>query len=322
MTMAKARSGSNLSSRQRRLLQSIENNLYSMSTGRQHAPRLYRAEVRYFAWLCGQPWAQRRYWPAKVAVVERFLQQTKLPTANARLTPTQVMHQALFCDNFIRHWRWRLSTWQPQQLAQVVTVRGWEAWRTAYEQSKGIILVTYHTLAARLIMPWLAHAGVEPSLVLGSKYRVDDRGDLPNSPFLYARQLHAARSCLVAGGVVQILPDGFQGSGGISLPLYQRTRLFRTAFAELALSTGAIVTPASATLNLAGKIEITFHPPLCVGEKSQPHSEQIEALVKQYVAFLHTAWSAAPGNISIGHMEQFLKNSTPIVEEGSSTHVD
>lgn len=322
MTMAKARHGRNLSSRQRRLLQSIENNLYSMSTGRQHAPRLYRAEVRYFAWLCGQPWAQRRYWPAKVAVVERFLQQTKLPMANARLTPAQVMHQALFCDNFIHQWRWRLSTWQPQQLAQVVTVRGWEAWRTAYEQSKGIILVTYHTLAARLIMPWLAHAGVEPSLVLGSKYQVDDTGDLPNSPFLYARQLHAARSCLVAGGVVQILPDGFQGSGGISLPLYQRTRLFRTAFAELALSTGALVTPTSATLNLAGKIEITFHPPLCVGEKSQPRSEQIEALVKQYVAFLHTAWSAAPGNISIGHMEQFLKNSTPIVEEGSSTHVD
>jgi len=166
----------------------------------------------------------------KVAVVERFLQQTQLPTANARLTPTKVMHQALFCDNFIRHWRWRLSTWQPQQLAQVVTVRGWEAWRTAYEQSKGIILVTYHTLAARLIMPWLAYAGVEPSLVLGSKYQVDDTGDLPNCPFLYARQLNAVRSCLVAGGVVQILPDGFQGSGGISWPLYQRPRFFRPAF--------------------------------------------------------------------------------------------
>lgn len=322
MTMAKARSGRTLRSRQRQLLQSIENNLYSMSSGRQYAPLLYLAEARFFAWLCGQPWAQRRYWPAKVAVVERFLHQTNLPMANSRLTPTQVMHQALFCDNFIRPWRWRLSTWQPQQLAQVVTVRGWEAWRTAYKQRNGIILVTYHTLAARLLLPWLAHAGVEPSLVLGSRYQADDTADLPNSPFLYARQLHAAQGCLAAGGVVQILPDGFQGSGGISLPLYQHTRLFRTAFAELALLTGAIVMPASVILTLAGKIEITFHPPLCVGEKSQPRRENIEALVKHYVAFLHTAWCAAPGNISIGHMAQFLKHSAPIIQQGTITRVD
>lgn len=322
MTGAQSKLMHSLSSRKTRLLHKIDHKLYLMSAKIQREPMLYRAEAQFFAWLCGQPWAQRRYWPAKVAVVERFLQQTNLPMANSRLTPTQVMHQALFCDSFIRPWCWRLSTWQPQQLAQVVTVRGWEAWRTAYEQRKGIILVPYHTLAARLILPWLAHAAVGPSLVLGSKYQVDDTGDLPNSPFLYARQLHAARSCLATGGVVQILPDGFQGSGGISLPLYQRTRLFRTAFAELALSTGALVTPASAILNLAGKIEITFRPPLCVGEKGQPRSEQIEALIKQYVAFLHTEWCAAPGNISTWHMEQFLKNSNPIVQEGSSPHVD
>jgi hypothetical protein len=322
VTGAQSKLMHSLSSRKTRLLHKIDHKLYLMSAKIQREPMLYRAEAQFFAWLCGQPWAQRRYWPAKVAVVERFLQQTNLLMANSQLTPTQVIQQALFCDNFIRHWRWRLNTWQPQQLAQIVTVRGWDAWRTAYEQRKGIILLSYHTLAARLILPWLAHAAVAPSLVLGSRYQVDNTGDLPNSPFLYARQLHAARSCLAVGGVVQILPDGFQGSGGISLPLYQRTRLFRTAFAELALSTGAIVTPASAILNLAGKIEITFHPPLCVGEKSQPRSEQMEALVKQYVAFLHTEWCAAPGNISIGHMEQFLKNSNPIVQEGSSPHVD
>lgn len=322
MTMAKTRPSSNLRSRQRRLLQSIENNLYSMSSGRQHAPLLYLAEARFFAWLCGQPWAQRRYWPAQVALVQRFLHETNLPMAPSRLTPTQVMHQALFGDNFIRPWRWRLSTWQPQQLAQVVTVRGWEAWRAAYEQRKGVILIPYHTLATRLLLPSLAHAGVELSLVLGSRYQADDTADLPNSPFLYARQLHAAQGCLAAGGVVQILPDGFQGSGGISLPLYQRTRLFRTAFAELALITGAPVTPASVILTLTGKIEITFHPPLYVGEKSQSRSEQVEALMKQYVAFLHTAWCTAPGNISIGHMAQFLKHSAPIIQQGTITHVD
>ena len=308
--------------RKTQLLHKIEGNLYAMSARIQRSPMLYWAEAQFLAWLCGQSWAQRRYWSSKVETVERFLRETALPLSNSQSAPIQVVQQALFCDNFIRHWRWRLSTWQPQQLAQVVTVRGWEAWRTAYEQRKGIILISYHTLAARLILPWLAHAVVGPSLVLGSRYQVDTTGDLPNSPFLYARQLHAARSCLAAGGVVQILPDGFQGSGGISLPLYQRRRLFRTAFAELALSTGAIITPASAILDLAGKIEITFHPPLCVGEKNQPRSEQIEALMKQYVAFLHTEWCAAPGNISIGHMEQFLKNSNPIVQEGSSPHVD
>lgn len=322
MTGAQSKLRRSLSSRKTRLLQKIEYKLYLMSAKKQREPMLYLAEAQLFAWLCGQPWAQRRYWPAKVAVVERFLHQTNLPMANLQLTPSQVMQQTLFCDNFIRQWRWRLSTWQPQQLAQVVTVHGWEAWRTAYAQKRGIILISYHTLTARLILPWLAHAAGGPSLVLGSKYQVDDTGDLPNSPFFYAHQLYAARSCLAAGGVVQILPDGFQGSGGISLPLYHRARLFRTAFAELALSTGAIVTPASAILNLAGKIEITLHPPLCVDEKSQPRSEQIEALMKQYVAFLHTAWCAAPGNISIGHMERFLKNSTPIVQEGSSPHVD
>lgn len=301
-----------------RRLRKIERKLYAISARKQREPMLYLAEAQLFVWLCGQPWAQRRYWSKKAAVVERFLHQTNLPMAPSRLTPTQVMHQALFCDNFIRDWRWRLSTWQPQQLAQVVTVRGWEAWLAAYEQRKGVILISHHTLAARLILPWLAHTAVGPSLALGSRYQVDTTGDLPNSPFLYARQLHAARSCLIAGGIVQILPDGFQGSGGIPLPLYQHTRLFRTAFADLAVLTGAIVLPVSALLDRHGKVKITFYQPLKVDDEYQNRSEGIEALVRQYVTFLHTAWAAAPDNISIDHMAQFLQHSTPITSEVTS----
>lgn len=318
MTIAQARPSSNLSRWNTRLLQAIDNKLYSMSTRRQRAPMLYLAEARFVAWLCGQPWAQRRYWPGKVETIQRFLRETNLPLSNSTHPPSQVMQQALFCDSFFQHWGWRLRTWQSHQLAQVVTVRGWEAWLAAYKQGKGVILLPYHTLAARLFLPWLAHAGLEHLLRIGTARQALETADLPNSPFFHARQLHAAQGCLAIGGVVQILPDGFQGTGGLLLPLYQRTRLFRTAFAELALLTGAAVTPASAILNLDGKIEITFHPPLHIDEQDRPRNEQIEVLVQQYVAFLHTAWATAPGNISVTHMARFLQQSTPSIAEGTN----
>jgi hypothetical protein len=190
-------------------LRKIDNKLYTLSARLRREQPLYLAEARGFAWLCRQPWAQRRYWPKQVAVVQDFLRATDLARYDPALQPEQVIQQALFCDSFFRHWRSRLLAWPPAQLMPLMTVRGEEVWQSAYEQGKGVILLQYHTLAGRLVFPWLAYIGVQPRLSIDTARAIAKAAGESYSAemalFLRARQLHAAKSCLEAGGVVRIL---------------------------------------------------------------------------------------------------------------------
>jgi lauroyl/myristoyl acyltransferase len=301
------------------------NKVYRRLVKARWEPTLYFVEARLMAWLCGQPWAQRRYWGKKVALVQEFLRATNLAMYDPALQPAQVIRQALFCDSFFFDWRSRLSAWPPAQLMPLITVRGEDVWQSAYQQGKGVILLQYHTLAGRLVFPWLAYMGVQPRLSIDPARKIAKAAGQSYSaemaPFLRARQLHAAKSCLEAGGVVRIVPDFQQGNECIPVPLYQRTRRFPPAFAELALRTGAVMLPASASVDLHGRVAITFHAPLHTGDASQSRSERIAAIVKQYVAFLHTAWLTAPGNLKLEQMASFVANGAPMTKEGSMNNV-
>lgn len=313
-----------------RRLDLISQKLYRATVKYQRESLLYFGEARFFAWLCGQPWAQQRYWPEAREVVQTFLRQTKLLDHNPALTIERVTQQALFGSCFSQRWFPRLSAWPLPQLAQVIRVHGWERWLEAQQRGQGVILTHYHAVGAKLVWVWLAALGMRDLTSISAGHTAAKEAGLTYTPeitpFLHARQLHAAKACLETGGAVRILPDGFQGGPGFPIAFYQRTRSFRASFAELAMSTNATVMPVSAHLDQHGRIAITFHPPLNGGERRQPRSAQIEQLVHQYVAFLGAEWAQTPSNISLGQMRRHLAQPDLAVEqnpqERSNGHVD
>ena len=295
----------------RRQAKRLSAKLYRVSSNYGVAHHLYLAEARYFAWLCGQPWAQQRFWASEVEMMQRFLRETNILKLNQKLEPKAIVHQALLGDTLHKRWLPWFNRFQPSQLASITTVRGQENFTTAYQQKCGIILTYYHGLASRFVLPWTTSVGVKPHVRIEPARVVANAAGLTYSPtmdaFLNARQLHAAKACLAEAGVVHILQDGLSGKTGVLLlPFLQRLRPFRTSFAELALLTGAVVLPVSAILDRQGIPEITFYPSFDVGDEAQPKSERIEQMVKQYAGFLETEWVETPGNIRLLHIKDYL----------------
>lgn len=95
----------------RQQLARISNKLYRVSAKYEREPALYFAEARFYAWLCGQSWAQQRYWPGKVDVVHTFLRETQRLGLNPSHTSARVTQQVLFASAFSQRWFQRLSAW-------------------------------------------------------------------------------------------------------------------------------------------------------------------------------------------------------------------
>lgn len=304
----------------RRQANSVSEKLYHVSSNYGMAHWFYLAEARYFAWLCGQPWAQQRFWVTEVAIIQRFLRATALLTLNSALDPKFIMQQALLGEVLRSRWQPRHKHFQPAQLASIVKVHGAEIFTAAYQQRRGVILTLYHAFASRFVSPWLASVGIKPQMRIERASKVASADGLTYAPamdsMLNARQLHAAKNCLADAGVVHILQDGIHNAKGtIMLPFLQGVRPFRPSFAELALRTGAVILPVSAHLDRHGCIEITFCPALDAGGTGQPNSERIEQLLRQYASFLETEWLRVPGNITILLMKNYLSYSAKISQQ-------
>lgn len=318
MVMSQADSSRLWERRMGRRLDRMSKKLYNVSARYGWEPTLYFTEARLLAYLCGQRWFQQRYCRDQVTLIRAFLQATGIINQNPTLSSGRVIQQALFNHYFLRNWlRWA-SDWQPNYLERVITIHGETAWREAYQPRKGVILTLYHALPCRLVTKWLANQNVKPLLLIRTAQKWATLTGVTYSPatapFLRAQELHAAKVCLEAGGVVCILPDVYPPGAGIAAPIFQRMRSFSHSFAELALLTGASVLPVSAVSDLGGRIEITFHAPMDRGEALQT-KQQVEYFVRQYAIFLQKIWADTPGNITLEHIDYYLQRSIPITAE-------
>ena len=84
-------------------------------------------------------------------------------------------------------------------------------------------------------------------------------------------------------------------------------------FAELALRAHADVIPMTASLGAGGEVCIHLGQPLT--PRGADHREQVESLVRQYVASLENHWREDPGSVAWGHLARFLE--LPLLEEGA-----
>jgi lauroyl/myristoyl acyltransferase len=133
-----------------------------------------------------------------------------------------------------------------------------------------------------------------------------------------ASQLYKGRQALQRGGIVMIVADGYAGSSpGIALPFYGRNRIFRAGFAELALSAGAAIVPASVSMDMTGHVNVRFLPRLEIASSS--HQQQIESLVLQYVEILRKEWAKNLSSFSWKQLEKFLQ--LPPAGEGEEASI-
>ena len=279
---------------------------------------LYRAEARLISRLSKSRWFRARYRRAQTELFERFLRETRILEQNPDLDPATEVQQALLADHMMKRWnrRWPLHACPRPQVVRLIDVENEGVLEEAHRAGRGVILAQFHAFAARLVFPWLEHRGIHPLYSIDRKgpptpgVKAGSAHSTPAASLAWARDLLAARRCLGQGGVVRILPDGFHGKSGLSHVLHHRKREFRTAFAELAIDTGATVLPTSAVLKPDGRMRVRFHAALSSGDLTLPREVRMRMLMEQYVTFLSAEWCAAPANVSSIHMRSFLERSS------------
>ncbi len=207
----------------------------------------------------------------------------------------------------------------PEQIARYFDMAGLEHLEAAYRLGCGVILLGYHTpmaifsalltLPRRLGCPPISTIS-EPAALNREKWRCRTAGmpdsDLDSKPPLAALVIQT-RQALAQGQIIQILPD-WRKEPENGLPVVwggQRHRI-KPGFAELALTTGAAVVPAYATLLPGGCIQTRFLPPLDSGASDQERAARIAHLARQYGLFVEQGWRQSPEAKFLNSIRDYL----------------
>ena len=183
---------------------------------------------------------------------------------------------------------------------------GEEILNAAQANERGVILVAYHDLLANKF----DHPRLKGTFLIGGVHTYLAYHQIRNPDIqatLFAQQLHGAHQQLLAGGLVQILPDGHIGRGeGIRVDFHGRYCRFRSTFAELALMTGAAVIAVAGELDHQEQVRIHLLGPLDAGAETMPQAERVARLVNQYVALLNQMWTKTPWLVPCYQMRSHL----------------
>lgn len=197
-----------------------------------------------------------------------------------------------------------------------VVFEGKEHVDRALAQGQGLILVHHHAGLRKLLHLLPEHIAPDKSnfiIGLGNKHLLAQGGEGArliklkragkiNDKEYAAGQLYWAERSLKQGGLVQIMGDGRQGSGGIELSFFGRKRLFLKGFAQLATICQAPAIPTFITLQPSGHIQVKFLPALQSDAVEQ--TTQIDDLVQQYVTLLANYWQTHLEDVSWDHLRK------------------
>ena len=246
----------------------------------------YASGTRFIAWLSGQRWAQATLFCRQV----RLVQECMALVGTSDSDKSGVVRLSLAC-NFWRGWRSAaVSRCTPEEFQRWVTVEGLDTLRRAYEQGRGVVLVTSHFTQMGVTRSVIRRSGLPQAVwVQGLYERAFERAEAPLTS-LYTRQLYEAQQVLRGGGIVGVAADGKEGSGaGLMMPFFGRQLALKTGFAELATTANAPVVLVRVAMDLEGHVKVVFMPPLAVS--GEVHQQQVASLVLQYAEVLRQEWA-------------------------------
>lgn len=272
------------------------------------------------AWWCRQPWFQRLAYPDSLRVVRGFLRHVGArPAAAASDTTAALLGDVVLrIDAMVSR---RLGFDPAVQATDIsalprsilardgttvsaeVCIAGGTLLAEAVSRGRGVILLSYHSPALGLLPAVLHSAGHTQIGAISGSSAADPLAAMAQ----LTAQIQQAYQLLGKGGLLVVMGEGSYGrSGEVEAVLFGRRRAFKVGFAELALQSGAAVLPMVAAFDAAGRLCVSFAPPLDPGIPTTGRQARVEGLVEQYVAFLQRAWSVTPASVQLPFMRQFL----------------
>jgi acyl carrier protein len=217
---------------------------------------------------------------------------------------------------------WRLGQQgTPNELAVQFSFAGWEALELAYQRDRGVILISYHSPGLPLVSQAISRRlGCEPILtnVQYGGFQANRRG-AQQARFL-ASELTAATSertvrsyqQLRRGGIVHFANDhGYTLNETMACRVADRQYQFKTSFAEMARSTGAVIVPTFAFCTPQGQIHEVFLSPFAFDAADSAPERFTRIALDQYADFLQRSWCAQPASLQWGVIERHLQQ--PVV---------
>lgn len=187
------------------------------------------------------------------------------------------------------------------QLDKLFPINGLEYFMNAYQEGKGVILLTAHSISSPIRLHALSRKiNLEiPTIsyripIRQSQYHQSPK-DLPNATGLTMNAEIAlfGQKLLQQGQVINIVGDTSDPYGvSHQISLAGRGYRIKSGFAELALNTGARIIPHFGGCLADGTPELNFLPPLEPGKDNR--SKQVENLIHQYALFINQVWENHP----------------------------
>jgi lauroyl/myristoyl acyltransferase len=274
---------------------------------------VHRVNARWLKFLCSRTPVQTEVWPEEAEFLRGFATAFGLPPAERR--------QFLGLSLLGRRWRELCFVdlkKGPELVARLTRVTGWEHFDRCRQDGKGLILLPVHGQFARLFRLYLRHRGHDGLEVGLPSHTLEKKGfHTPAAKqFELARQMHAAKQLLAAGGIVFNLPDAFQNlDHSRSVEFFGRQRRIAAGFAELALMAGAHVVPIAYRFTTRGSFVLEFGSPLHAPGPESTHNERVDSLVGQFADFLRAEWRLYPWNIPWHHLVQYC--TLPEIDSGA-----
>jgi lauroyl/myristoyl acyltransferase len=266
----------------------------------------HRLHARWLKFLCSRAPVQRDVWPEHVDFLHRFAAAFGLPPAE--------LHEFVALSLLGRVWRaWcyrDLVRGRSELVVELTRVEGWERLERSRRNRTGLILLMFHSQFSRLFQPCLRHRGYDGLEVGLTNDKLERRGFRTPAAkqFELARQMHEAKRKLAQGGLVVHLPDARENlENARSVEFFGRERRLATAFAELAVRTGADVVPIAYRFSPRGFFVLDVGERFDVPGPESSHDDRIDSLVTQYAEYLRNEWRRYPWNIHWDHLRYYCE---------------
>jgi lauroyl/myristoyl acyltransferase len=268
----------------------------------------------FLAWICSRHWAQAVLAARKkVRLIRRSLSLIDGP-----MEESTILKSSLMCNLFNPWLLGTLPRITPEQFNSLVTVNGLAHFETSYRKGHGIVLLVSHYGIPHLDLFLLNRMGFQDIATqaivhhelklmhLMETVHIEIKAEPLKNFVTRSVALYTSRDVLLRGGVVRMAADGLHGTNGINVPFHGRMRLFRSGFAELAVSTGADVIPVFTTIDITGRFKVDFLAPLHYERRNRNRQSKMNALIKKYAHLLEKRWAEEPGNIEWCMLEHYM----------------
>lgn len=259
----------------------------------------YAAGMRLQRLWLSSPVVRRRF-TAQEQLVQRWSELAGVPDANA------AFHTSLLTNTWTA-WRLQALT-KPLGASPWVTVQGDATLWQAQAQPQGRIYLVMHTPLAHLFYRGLIAGGVKAQPISGRP------GELEMREYDRAAQVYQAYQALLRGEAVIIAGDGGKGRQHVVVPFFGGERPFLQGGAELAVQTGAALTPVFCTLATSGHVTIEVCPPLARGDGAA--QAQIERLTRAYADLVVARWPHVCASLEWDNLARWLARTQPHADGG------